>query len=140
MRTAAIVALMLAAAGAFAQPAAPACFAHPSSYATLDVARAGRAYAAALASENSGVVESALAQTAMMTLAAPGSTTRDLRRAVGRVAQSAASRELRYKAYVVGRVMDDPALFAGLENGEYGDPDALFGAASARMAFAAAGR
>jgi cobalamin biosynthesis protein CobD/CbiB len=134
MRTAAAVAMMLIATGLYAQDAGRPYFGSVSRYEGMDAIRAGQAYAAAMASGNPGVVESALAHTLMMTLAGPAADTRRLRETVGTVARTAGSRELRYKAYLTGMALDKPELFREMRLEGYRTADELFGAVASRLA------
>jgi hypothetical protein len=134
MKTAAVIAIMLIGFQAEAQTAEQAYFGNPARYENIGRAGAGRAYLAALASGNDGVVESALAHVAMMKLVCPDAGCPDVRETVERLTRTAGTQELQYKAYLTLGILDRPELFNGLERGRYGSADELFGAAASRLA------
>jgi len=139
MKTAAVVAMMVIALQANAQAPEQPYFGASARYERLGTG-GGRIYLAALASENDGVVESALAHVAMMKLVRPDAGCPALREAVERTARTADTQELQYKAYLTLRVLDDPGLFKGLERGGYAAADEFFGAAASRLAMHYAAR
>ncbi len=75
------------------------------------LAQAERNYAACLASENHGVVESGLAQIAQMKLRYPDAEFARLTKEVGRLVAEGNTPAIRYKAAIVAAVLDNPALF-----------------------------
>jgi len=90
-------------------------------------------YAECLKSENDGVVESALAHVAMFKLMYPVKELAQLKREVDRVATRHSSNEIRYKAYVVASLFENPRLFAGEARTDYDSPDDLFAALSGQL-------
>jgi hypothetical protein len=134
MRTAAVVAVMVIAAGVHAQSTEGTYFGDVRRYERIDLVRVGRAYAGALGSENGGVVESALAQAAMMKLVLPAADCHVVREMTRRIARTAGSQELRYKAHLTGMVLDEPEIFRGMHLEGYGAADELFGALASKLA------
>ena len=90
-------------------------------------------YAECLKSENDGVVESALAHVAMFKLMYPVKELAQLKREVDRIATRHSSNEIRYKAYVVASLFENPRLFAGEARTDYDSPDDLFAALSGQL-------
>ena len=90
-------------------------------------------YAECLKSENEGVVKSALAHIAMVKLMYPVKALDQLKREIDRVAARHSSNEIRYKAYVVASLFENPKLFAGEARTDYDSPDDLFAALSGQL-------
>ncbi len=90
-------------------------------------------YADCLNSENDGVVESALAHVAMFKLMYPVKELATLKRAVEQVAARHDSKEIRYKAYLVSSLYENPKQFVNEARTSYANPDELFGALASRM-------
>ena len=88
----------------------------------------------ALSSTNSGVVESALAHVAMVKLTMPDCEMKSVKAGVTAIERKGATEELRYKAWVVRTLIDNPNLFAGTAKAGYEGPDALFAALASRLA------
>lgn len=100
---------------------------------SADFGKLEKKYAACLASENDGVVESALAHIAMFKLMYPVKELATLKRAVEQVAARHDSKEIRYKAYLVSSLYENPKQFANEARTSYANPDELFGALASRM-------
>jgi hypothetical protein len=109
-------------------------FSDSATYVRVGASNAARAYSAALASTNTGVVESALAHVAMIALTMPDSNMSTVKPRVAAIETRGFTKEVRYKAWVVRSLMDNPKLFAGMARSGYGDADALFAALAGRMA------
>jgi len=109
-------------------------FSDSATYACIGAARAAGSYIPALSSANSGVVESALAHVAMITLTMPGCAMRSVKANVRAIERNGATEEVRYKAWVVRTLMEKPELFAGVAKAGYDEPDALFGALAGKLA------
>jgi hypothetical protein len=109
-------------------------FSDSVSYACIGAERAAGSYITALSSANNGVVESALAHVAMITLTMPGCAMRPVKATVAAIERNGATSEVRYKAWVVRTLMEKPELFAGVAKAGYVEPDALFGALAGRLA------
>jgi hypothetical protein len=125
------IAVMLAGAGAAAaQPAIPAA----ASYRKVDAARAEKQYLAGLASLNEGVVVSALAQVARMKMAVPHEQFARLHDAVGDLVHEGRTPAIRAKASLAAIVFDNPALFEGDADRQFGTADELFGTVAQRLA------
>ena len=133
MKTTAILALAMMMAPA-ASASGHTYFPDSARYARANPAKTAGSYNAALRSANAGVVESALAHVAMIKLTMPGCDIRPVAEAVSAVERRGASKELRYKAWIVRTLLDKPELFAGIAKTGYPEPDALFGALEVRMA------
>ncbi len=137
MKTAATVltSLLIAATAVYAQVDAtdPSVFADLKHYSNVNTTKATQNYLGCLRSSNEGVIESALAQVAMMKLAVPEGNFRDLEARVAEIARASSAPELRYKAYLVATVLAQPEIFKGSAYGEYGDTDGLFGALASRL-------
>ena len=129
--TAVTIAMMIASAASASERH---FFSDSATYVHVGASRAAGFYAAALASSNPGVVESALAHVAMIALTMPDSDMSAARACVAAIERKAPTRETRYKAWVVRSLMDNPKLFAGMAKAGYEDPDALFAALAGRMA------
>ncbi len=98
-----------------------------------DYSRLEKKYAACLSYENDGVVESALAHIAMFKLMYPVKELRVLERAVKAVADQNPSPEIRYKAYLVSSLFENPRQFASEARRNYESPDELFGALATKI-------
>ena len=98
-----------------------------------DYAKLEKKYAACLSSENDGVVESALAHIAMFKLMYPVKEFNVLEKAVREVAAKNSSPEIRYKAYLVVSLFENPEQFASQACSKYNSPDDLFGALATRI-------
>ncbi len=134
MRTyAAVVAMMMLAAAVSAQTTNVKYFADESLYGSLNVTRAERGYLTCLNIGNDGVVESALAQIAMMKLMKATDGSEAMRTKVAAIARTAASQELRYKAFLTKTVLEDPGMFDTIARTGYESADELFGAIASRM-------
>jgi hypothetical protein len=128
---AATVAMMIA-SGASASERS--YFSDSTGCARLGGTKAAESYLAALSSTNTGVVESALAHVAMIKLTVPGCEMKSVKGSVTAIESNGATEEVRYKAWVVKTLMDNPELFVGVAKAGYDEPDALFAALASRMA------
>jgi hypothetical protein len=109
-------------------------FPDSATYASFGAAKAADSYMSALSSTNKGVVESALAHVAMITLTMPGCEMRSVKARVTAIECKGATEEVRYKAWVVRTLMEKPELFVGIAKAGYEEPDALFAALASKMA------
>ena len=109
-------------------------FSDSAACACLGATKAAESYLSALSSPNRGVVESALAHVAMITLTMPDCALRSVEEKVKAIESKGVTAELRYKAWVVRMLMDNPKLFVGIVKTGYEGPDALFAALEGRMA------
>lgn len=130
---AAVVAIMMLAATGSAQTTTAKYFADESLYRSLNAARVEQGYLACLTMANDGVVESALAQIAMMKLMKVVDGSEAVRTRVAAIARTAASQELRYKAFLTKTVLEDPRMFDTIATTGYESADELFGAIASRM-------
>jgi len=109
-------------------------FSDSAACACLGATKAAEAYMPALSSPNTGVVESALAHVAMITLTMPDCELRSVKARVKAIERKGVTAEVRYKAWVVRTLMDNPKLFVGIAKTGYEGPDALFAALAGTMA------
>lgn len=109
-------------------------FSDSATYACIGATRAAESYIPALSSPNNGVVESALAHVAMITLTVPGCAMRSVKANVTAIESNGVTEEVRYKAWVVRTLMEKPELFDGIAKAGYEEPDELFGALASKMA------
>jgi hypothetical protein len=109
-------------------------FSDSSRYARLGAANGAGSYLRALSSANRGVVESALAHVAMIILTMPDCGMTEITTVVAAIERKGSTKEVRYKAWVVKELMDNPGMFAGIAKERYAEPDALFAALEGRMA------
>ena len=128
-----VAALMMLAAVAYSQNDETGYFAHPASYSHATAPKAERNYLACLSSTNDGVIESALAQVAMMKLMLPEGNYASLTSRVANLSRTAASPELRYKAFLTESVLANPNAFITLARAGYATPDEFFGAVASRL-------
>jgi hypothetical protein len=133
MRTAAAVTIALIIASA-AHATGRHGISDSARLASFGAAKAAEAYIAPLSSPNTGVVESALAHVARIKLIMPDCTMRSVKATVASIERNGATEELRYKAWVVRMVMDNPAQFAGIPKSGNDEPDALFALLAGRLA------
>jgi hypothetical protein len=137
----AIIATMVLAATAYAQSStANNYFAQPARYSSVDAPRAASVYTANLSSNNEGVVESSLAHLAMMKLMLPANDFQAAEAKAAELAKNYPSQETRYKAFLTRTVIDNPAMFAGLETRHYAHADEFFGVIAAKLAETIAAR
>ena len=128
-----VAALMMLAAVAYSQNDETGYFAHPASYSHATAPKAERNYLACLSSTNEGVIESALAHVAMMKLMLPEGNYASLTSRVTELTRTAASPELRYKAFLTESVLANPSTFVTLARTGYATPDEFFGAVASRL-------
>ena len=135
MKTAVMVTMMILAASVYAQDGTQeqGYFTNPAKYLGMPVAKAERSYLACLQSNNEGVVESALAQVAMMKLVLPTCESKALQEKVGQMSRKAANPEMRYKAFLTANVLEQPQVFSGIESGRYNSADELFDVVATRL-------
>jgi hypothetical protein len=135
MKTAAAFVALMMAGAVYAGENTPehGYFATTSRYQSVNTVKAERAYRTCLLSRHEGITESALAHVAMMKLAIPECEFKELKAGVREVARTAANPELRYKAWLITRVLEHPEIFSGITHGEYNSADELFGALASRL-------
>ena len=135
-----IAALVMAAAPAASSgqpdraPAdARAYFSSIDSYKNANLERAAKNYVACLNSENNGVILSGLAHVAMIALATQGEKVASVQAAVGSLAVTGRTPEIRFKAYLTSLVYDSPQMFREEASGHYDTPDELFAAIGGKV-------
>lgn len=133
MRTVAAVTIAMMITSA-ARAAERNYFSDSATYACVGAAKTAESYMSALSSTNTGVVESALAHVAMIKLTMRDCEMRSVKASVKAIESTGMTEELRYKAWVVRTLMDNPDLFVGLAKAGYKEPDALFAALAGTMA------
>jgi hypothetical protein len=109
-------------------------FSDSATYSCLGSTKAAESYLSALSSTNRGVVESALAHVAMIKLIMPDCEMRSVKASVTAIESNGVTEEVRYKAWIVRTLMDNPELFVGIAKSGYEEPDALFAALARTMA------
>jgi hypothetical protein len=109
-------------------------FSDSATFACIGATKAAVSYLSALSSTNNGVVESALAHVAIIKLTMPDCEMGSIRARVTAIESRGVTKEVRYKAWVVRTLMDNPELFSGIAKAGYNDPDALFAALASKMA------
>ena len=109
-------------------------FSDSARYACVRAMKAAEAYTPALSSPNDGVVESALAHVAMIKLTMPDCELNAVKGVISRIESKGTTEELRYKAWIVRMLMDNPMMFGDVARAGYEDPDALFAALASKMA------
>lgn len=119
--------------GAVAQTASRGYFSAGTETPSRDLRHIERLYARCLHSDNDGVVESALAHTAMLKLMNPSAEFAVALPDVETVANINGSAEIRYKAYLVATLLRTPGLFTQVATTGYSSPDDLFAALAGRM-------
>ncbi|MBI5472479.1 MAG: hypothetical protein HY961_09060 [Ignavibacteriae bacterium] len=141
MKIAAVVMLLVATTG-FAQDVNKEYpyFPTAAQYRCADLQRVSVQYLAALSSENQGVVESALAHVAMMKVMLPTCNLKRLKSKVDEMATGASSLEVRYKAFLVKAVFEEPEMFDEIAYARYDNADQWLGAIASRMSQAIAVR
>jgi len=140
MKTTILAASLLVVLSVQAQPVDRPYFGDFRQYGQLSGVAAQQAFLAALHSENDGVLESALAHAAMVGLLRPSNDYGRVQQRVAAIARSAASPELRYKAYLTATVLEDPGIFRGLGSEGYTTADEFFGALASRLAVSSTAR
>jgi hypothetical protein len=133
MRTSLFVAIALM-IGPAARATGHNYFSDSASYARRGATKAAESYLSALSSTNNGVVESALAHVAMIKLTKPDCEMGSVKACVSSIERKGSTEEVRYKAWVVKTLMDNPELFAGIAKAGYKEPDALFAALASKIA------
>jgi len=141
MKTFTVVAIGLLAGGSVAAgqsvrvDATPArsYFASVSRYEAVDLDKLQDNILINLASENYGVVESALAHAAHLRLARPDIDMSDIQEAVIALASEGPTAALRYKAHLVSQVCFDPARFGTALQGTFTNGDAFFAVLGSRL-------
>ncbi len=108
-------------------------FAIPNEQNTQKLDAALKSYAAALASDNEGLVESALAQVGFVAIWMPEQQFEDLREVVAKVANSGCSQSLRFKAYLIGMALESPRLFAHVRWADFRTTDEFYTALTRAM-------
>lgn len=109
-------------------------FSDSARYACVGAAKAAQAFKPALSSPNQGVVESALAHVAMIKLTIPECELRSVSAIISGIEVRGMTEELRYKAWIVRMLMDNPRMFGDVAKAGYEDPDALFAALASSLA------
>lgn len=92
-----------------------------------------RNYLAALASENEGVVQSAIAHVTKLRLVCPEREVRDLQTKISDLAVHGMTPAIRYRAYLASYVFDQPGLLLEEFKNDYRDDTELFNAIANRL-------
>ena len=131
----AAVLLAASASPATAQSSGDVARKHPAAadrFGTSEVCRIEKNYVAALASENDGVVESAIAQSVRMKWALPSAQLEGMRESLGKLATDGRTPVIRYKAELAGLVYDAPSIFSAESGQNYTWDEDLFSSVSMR--------
>jgi hypothetical protein len=102
-------------------------FSTAESYATANLTQAKKVFKWSLESDNDGVVESALGHIAHMRIMLPQEVMTDVEEAVTELAANGRTPVIRYKAYLVSLVFDNPTRFGQTVLNTYASSDELFG-------------
>ncbi|MFN0157515.1 MAG: hypothetical protein ACKVRP_05515 [Bacteroidota bacterium] len=97
---------------------------------TINFVKAEQRYLDCLRSSNDGVVMSGLAQVGKMTLTFPTQSFDLLRQEVQELAESGRAAAIRYRAYIIGAIMDNPMMFGEIRDTISSDNDDIFPAAA----------
>ena len=99
----------------------------------VDLRNACKNYMACLASENEGVVESAIAHVIRMKMVLQNETFCDLRSAINSLAVTGSSPSIRYRAYLASLILDNPSWFAEECVKDYKNPTEMYTALANRL-------
>jgi len=104
-----------------------------SSYSEAYLRQAVRNYAQGLTSDCNGVVESALAHTALLRILKPRLDLREIQATIAGLSESGRTPVIRYKAYLATMVFESPASFAGEMKSESIESDQFFSEIAAKV-------
>jgi hypothetical protein len=107
--------------------------AYPDCSKPKKVAQARVNFLWSLRSDNPGVVEGALTQIAYFSLCKPDFCSDDMIAAVASLAAGGRTPSIRYRAYLAGLVIDNPAMFAAERDARYETGEQLFSALAKRL-------
>lgn len=116
-------AAMITAAGAMGQPS---YFSDEARHKCSDLANAEQRYVLCLESDNTGVIESALAHAVNMKLICPSVEFTKLKAEISDVAKNGSTPVTRYKAYLAGLVFENATMFSRVRQAGYETPEELF--------------
>lgn len=102
-------------------------------YASVNPDWFDRTYAPSLTSDNDGVVESVIAQSVAAKLAMPKGQFDRIREQLGSLSVHGRTPAMRYKAYLAGLVLENPAIFTGADCALFASTDQLFASLSTRI-------
>ncbi len=103
------------------------------SYTTKKVELAVKHYAHSLESENEGIVTSALAQIGRMKLYFPDRHFAELEKKIAELSIDGQTSNIRYRAFLVSNVFNNPVTFTAETDSMYEDSEALFTALANRL-------
>ena len=95
--------------------------------------KAEQNYLACLASNNAGLIESAMAQIVRFKLLFPDRELKSLRQRLEEISINGPTASIKYKAYLAGSVLDNPALMATVLGVETMTSEELFSAIAGRL-------
>ena len=104
----------------------PSAFCSLRSYEECDLKKYEKNFLGSLDYPANEIIESGLAQVAMLKLAQPQTQCKKLKKKVDDLALHGATATVRYKAYLTGMVFEHPELFPYEKYGSYRDGDELF--------------
>jgi hypothetical protein len=96
-------------------------------------------YKICLNSENQGVVEASLAHVLWIRLAAPCVDVTPLKSEIERLSVEGSNASVRFKAYMVAVIFEDPEQFKTIASQGYDDSGQLFGSVTRHVAAASSG-
>lgn len=108
-------------------------FARFEAYQELNLGRVERNFEQALEHSVDGVVESAIAQLAMVKLAQPECESEDLSDKLAELAGNGRTPAIRFKAYLASMLFEQPGIFAADARTHYDSGEKLFAALASRL-------
>jgi hypothetical protein len=108
-------------------------YARAGSYRSANIERLAPRYLHCLSSKNDGVVSSTIGVLARMALYSDRFDSRSIREEMSRLADASGVPSVRYRAYLVSMLLENPAWFAEEGAKEYQSDDDLFYALSNRL-------
>ena len=121
-----VIAAVVGYAGAFAQDQSTGKYDCKSDKVKLN-------YLMGIRSENQGLSESAMWQTAKIKMLYPNADFADVKQVADSLTVNGKTPSIRYKAYLASNVFDNPTWFAKRAQKNYEDGDEFFGAIAAQL-------
>ena len=108
-------------------------FARPDCSKIKNVEKIRQNYLSALRSDNPGVVQSALAQVAYISMCMPDFSSGVMTATVASLAATGNTQAVRYRAYLTALAIENPGMFAAEREGKYENGEQLYSALSTRL-------
>ena len=102
-------------------------------YQKADLKVAAKNYLLALESTNEGIVTSALAHIGRMKLYFPDRQFPELEKKIGELSMNGQTANIRYRAFLVWNVFNNPSIFTNVSYAQFDDSEALFTTLSNRL-------